>query len=626
MPLFRLGDRLVLFVHIPRTGGTSIATHLGRSSAGALVADEEIPGLRLKPQHFHAELYDLMLPPAFYDYGFCVTRNPLDRLVSAYKAHARANESFDLWTESVFDQYTTDPYLLGNHIRPQLEFLRDKMDIFRFEDGLEKAVATVTEAVGAQHRTFDLHEGRSTHRPVEISDRTLQRVAAFYKSDFDRLGYAVEEAAASRNRSAPGIVRAGKDGPKVADGLTVSMFVPWITQGKGGTETVGAMIANEMSDRGHRVHIHTFDDNQGDPTRTLRPEITVTRHPEKPTDVAENQILMSLAIQRPDLIVGLYMNRICFRYVYYGFKLNVPVLLSEHTDPNFADEIGVLEQSERLRILSAASRVQLLTETFRNDLPAELRHRATVVPNTVEDARQQSEPGKTAGTKTILCVARLVPRKNVKALIEAFAALDKERRDSWMLRIVGYGPQKGELRGLAEARGVLRSVQFEGRQENAYPFYEAAQFVVLPSYSEGFPLVLLEAMAHGLPCVGFRDCSGVEELITDGVSGLQVDRTDEIGNLSNALAVLMSDPALREAMGRQARQIYQSDYAPTVILDRWERLIRDTAAEPPPEALKIDQQTLSQASIFQNLLDGPQTYFANVNTRNKKTAKPETTA
>ena len=79
-------------------------------------------------------------------------------------------------------------------------------------------------------------------------------------------------------------------------------------------------------------------------------------------------------------------------------------------------------------------------------------------------------------------------------------------------------------------------------------------------------------------------------------------------------------------MGRQARQIYQSDYAPAVILDRWERLIRDTAAEPPPEALKIDQQTLSQASIFQNLLDGPQTYFANVNTRNKKTAKPETTA
>ena len=82
---------------------------------------------------------------------------------------------------------------------------------------------------------------------------------------------------------------------------------------------------------------------------------------------------MELALQSPDVIVGLYMNRICFRYVYCAYKLNCPVLLSEHTDPNFADETGVLLSAERERIFAGADRIHLLTNEFREELPPHLR-------------------------------------------------------------------------------------------------------------------------------------------------------------------------------------------------------------------------------------------------------------
>ena len=628
MPLFRLGDRVVLFVHIPRAGGTSVQTYLSRSAESAMAAQEETGALPVAPAYFHRDIYAQLLDPAFYDYAFAITRHPLDRLVSAFLAYADEDASFEAWAEEVFDRYGSDPYLLGNAVRPQSDFLLDGMDTFRLEDGLDKAATALSDAVGVRLGEFSAHEARSPRRPIQLSQSVIRNVTAFYRADFTKLGYeieasttyqeAIEDHGPSFSPNDPGN---GSD-----RGLTISMFVPWITQGKGGTETVGTIIANAMSERGHKVHVHTFDDKQGDVTQPLHHEISVTRHPEKPSDVAENQILMSLATQQPDIIVGLYMNRLCFRYVYYGYRLGLPVLLSEHTDPNFADEIGVLERSERERILSAATRIHLLSERFRNELPGHMLERATVIPNTTPMPRQQANPGKIEGTKTVLCVARLVPRKNVGSLISAFAAVDPKIRDNWTLQIVGYGPLKAKLRSQAEELGVRRHIQFEGRQDDTYPYYEDAHIFVLPSFSEAFGLVVLEAMAHGLPSIGFADCSGLEDLIVDGTTGIRVNHDNEIANLSDALTRLMSDSKLRDSMGRSARQAYERIYSPSATLDQWEKLIRATAVEKPPTVLQTDKQVLSQAAILRSLIDGPQHYFATREALNRKKATPETSA
>ena len=91
MPLYRFHNRLVLFVHIPKTGGTSVEHYLRELGQSAFVHGRKIPGLSMTPQHFHARIYQRILPPSFYDYAFCIVRNPLDRLVSEFKMRRDAD-------------------------------------------------------------------------------------------------------------------------------------------------------------------------------------------------------------------------------------------------------------------------------------------------------------------------------------------------------------------------------------------------------------------------------------------------------------------------------------------------------------------------------------------------------
>ena len=100
-----------------------------------------------------------------------------------------------------------------------------------------------------------------------------------------------------------------------------------------------------------------------------------------------------------------------------------------------------------------------------------------------------------------------------------------------------------------------------------------SDIVVLPSLTEGLPLVLAEAMSLGLPCVA-TDCSaGVRLLTGDGSDAQLVARADAEA-LGGAMSRLMSDPTARTALGSRAR-VAMEPYRADVIIDRWERMIAD---------------------------------------------------
>ncbi len=367
-----------------------------------------------------------------------------------------------------------------------------------------------------------------------------------------------------------------KDNTEVRN-LNISFFIPWITQGRGGTENVGSMMVNSMVERGHNVRIYTFDDKNRSPTWPLHDDVDVRCHPEKITQNSAGQILMELAIQEPDLIVGLHMNREFLRYVYFGNRLEIPVLLSEHIDPRAPQEIGTFTQTERVAIFSGADRIHLLIDEFRNTLPDFLQKRICVVPNTVVPARRLADPRGAMNRKSvILAVARLVPRKNLANLIKAFAFAHVDQ-PGWVLKIVGYGSQRNFLEKLAENLGVMDSVEFVGRMEDAYPAYEEAQIFVLPSITEGFPMTSLEAMAHSLPLLGYAKCPGINIQIRHGKNGLLAEGGRDVGSLDVELARMMSDPDLRVKLGEESYKIYQKEYSPQVIAEKWEKMFLDAA-------------------------------------------------
>ena len=153
----------------------------------------------------------------------------------------------------------------------------------------------------------------------------------------------------------------------------------------------------------------------------------------------------------------------------------------------------------------------------------------------------------------ILTVGRVVPVKGQRLLVEAVAELARRGVEA-RLTIVGDGPQLPELRSLAEGLGVTGRVSFEGTvgQEEIRAYYERADVFALPSFAEGLPVVLMEAMAMELPVVASR-ITGVPELVDEGVSGLLVTpgRGDDLALALERL--ITATPEERRAMGRAGR-------------------------------------------------------------------------
>jgi glycosyltransferase involved in cell wall biosynthesis len=168
----------------------------------------------------------------------------------------------------------------------------------------------------------------------------------------------------------------------------------------------------------------------------------------------------------------------------------------------------------------------------------------------------------------VLTVSRLVPGKGFALLLDALADAVGRGHDL-VLEVVGDGPDGDALRARARRLGIDGRVTWLGAvgQDEIRRSYEQADVFCLPSFAEGVPVVLMEAMAVELAVVATR-IAGIPELVSDGESGLLVTpaRADE---LAEALARLAADEPLRRRLGRAAREAVLDGYA----ADHWARVL-----------------------------------------------------
>jgi glycosyltransferase involved in cell wall biosynthesis len=152
----------------------------------------------------------------------------------------------------------------------------------------------------------------------------------------------------------------------------------------------------------------------------------------------------------------------------------------------------------------------------------------------------------------ILCVGRLTPAKGQHILIDAVAQLVRNGRQL-RLCFVGGGPDEPSLRRHAAQSAAAGCIVFAGPidQDRIRDFYAAADIFCLPSFAEGLPVVLMEAMAMELPCLTTA-IAGIPELIRDGIDGLLVPPSN-VEALASALARLIDDNALRERLAKNGR-------------------------------------------------------------------------
>lgn len=197
------------------------------------------------------------------------------------------------------------------------------------------------------------------------------------------------------------------------------------------------------------------------------------------------------------------------------------------------------------------------------------RLRCEVIPNSVDVERVRALAAEGDIERTtdpmIVTAGRLAPQKNQRLLIEAFAEVVQEVPAR--LKLLGEGPLRNDLEGLARALGVDDRVLFEGHVDNPYAHIAAADVFVLPSRIEGCPLSLLEALACGCPPIATDGAPGPVEILGAGRFGRVVE-SENRGALAEAIVSMLKgvEPA---ATFRRTGPERALDFHPAAIGRRW---------------------------------------------------------
>lgn len=384
-----------------------------------------------------------------------------------------------------------------------------------------------------------------------------------------------------------------------------------VVESAGGAEKVLCNMANAMTQRGHNVTIVCDDVKQGRPFYPLdsnvafhnincsgkkrkapliirlvrkiinpiqklfgvRPVYDIVRD----WHLSQSTKLLASTVTKfqPDVVIPYFLSD-AETLLHHDVKLDYPVILMLHGKPGL-EFLKHAKQPSTKNVLSRCAVMQVLMPSYKQTVDATQVVRTVVIPNavpTVPDTKTAiHEQGKSR--HTIVMAGRLDKDKQQHFLIEAFAKIVNSYPD-WCVEFYGGECTRGyrkTLENLIQKYRLGNQVFLKGTTNDPLSVLRQSDIFAFPSAHEGFGLALAEAMSVGLPCVGLKTCSAVNELIVDGVNGFLSE--NNIDDFAAKLRLLMDDAELRTKMGRAGHEMIKQ-YAPEKIWDQWESLLHQT--------------------------------------------------
>lgn len=348
----------------------------------------------------------------------------------------------------------------------------------------------------------------------------------------------------------------------------------------GGAERVLVDVANGLAKRGYDIAVMSYDQPNQRSFYHLDPGVEWIRlgigHTDRPATTPETTARI-LALRRavssmhPEVVIGFLHSM----FIPMGLALlgtRIPLIASEHSAPAHYDTRPL--QRALMRLTPCLTRrMTVVSDQVLAQYPPKLRNNIVVIPNPVELAVSAlaDVTGPAGGRKTLLTVGRLAAQKDHVTLIAAFASIAGKFPD-WDLRIIGEGELRSSLEAQIRVHGLEERISLPGATETVYSEYQKAQLFVLPSLYESLGLVLIEALAHGLPVVGFADCPGTNKIIGSGRNGILIAGHDRVANLSRGLETLMADEVLRMKLAQPLLTI-PDEYRIEHVINRWEEIL-----------------------------------------------------
>lgn len=360
--------------------------------------------------------------------------------------------------------------------------------------------------------------------------------------------------------------------------MRVALLISALTPG--GAERVISILANAWAARGWSVDLLTFDDGREPPFYALHPAVVL--HPLGIAGASAGALVglgrnvwrarvlrAAVAALAPDVLIS-FLDRVNITALLATAGMRTPVIVSERNDPHHY-LIGRSWELLRRLLYRRASAVVVQSQAARAYFAPAVQRRTRVLPNPVPPAPPDLPPAP-AARPTVLAMGRLTEQKGFDLLLQAFAAL-AGHHPGWALEIWGEGEERPALEAQVRAYGLAERVQLPGVTRRPAAQMRRAELFVLSSRYEGFPNVLCEALACGLPVVSFDCPSGVREIVRDRVDGLLVPPGD-VGALAAAMGALMADQAARRRLAARAPEVLDRFGVPQVAA-LWETLIGD---------------------------------------------------
>jgi glycosyltransferase involved in cell wall biosynthesis len=370
--------------------------------------------------------------------------------------------------------------------------------------------------------------------------------------------------------------------------LTLVIF----SLGAGGAERVMSLMANYWAAKEWKITLLTLDDGKEPPfydldSRVRHIPLGIAGASSSPfigigNNLKRIQLLQSaIRDSKPEAVISfvdqtnvltLLATRLPKGHRATARSLNVPVVVSERVDPTLYS-IGRIWDVLRRWTYPLADRIVVQTKGALSYFSSGRQNRVCIIPNPVVlPTRGKGTADKRLVGRSLIAMGRLTKQKGFDLLLQAFARL-KDTHPEWTLTILGEGESRLELESLCNQLGLSGLVRLSKVVKNPHEVLMQADIFVLSSRFEGFPNVLCEAMACGLPVIS-TDCpSGPREIIRDGVDGILVPNED-VSAIAEAMERLMSDEEERKRLGARACEVTER-FSLEKVMTMWENLLKE---------------------------------------------------
>ena len=198
MPIFNINGKKVLFIHIPKTGGSSVNVWLSSLGETSFYETSVPSFMKCSPQHMSFEDIKLLQPNIEFDFIFSIVRDPYTRIESEYAFRTdtqfkkfKRRPSFSNWLNNSVKAYNKNSYHFDNHMRPQNYFLGNFLNTYKLETGLENIIEIVSKELSID-MPKEIPKFNTSNRAQLNPKWSYENYDLFHKlysSDFEILKY-----------------------------------------------------------------------------------------------------------------------------------------------------------------------------------------------------------------------------------------------------------------------------------------------------------------------------------------------------------------------------------------------------------------------------------------------------